>query len=131
MKTAARAEGGHRKSKGHGGYVGGRVGGRNGRRCAQRGGRGLTSFCGEMIILSMPFGPRLVRTASATARAAVMFDWRTDLPRVFCSLFSLDAMSKACSGLLSVAAGEVGGGLGVAANDAVITGPTRLSSLKS
>lgn len=41
--------------------------------------RGLT-------ILSIPFGPKLVRTASAMARAAVMLLWRTVRPRVFCSL---------------------------------------------
>lgn len=39
-----------------------------------------------LTILSMPFGPRLVRTASAIARAAVMLLCRTVLPRVFCSL---------------------------------------------
>eukprot|EP01052_Picozoa_sp_SAG31_P008674 SAG31_NODE_441_length_15661_cov_17.905423_17_plen_136_part_00 len=57
----------------------------------------------KVTVLTMPFGPRLVRTASAIARAAVMFDWRTDLPRVFCSLDSLDAMA-------SGAGGEGGGG---------------------
>ena len=50
---------------------------------------------GGRTILSMPFGPRLVRTASAMARAAVMLLCLTVLPRVFCSLLSLDTAASA------------------------------------
>ena len=50
---------------------------------------------GRRTILSMPFGPRLVRTASAMARAAVMLLCLTVLPRVFCSLLSLDTAASA------------------------------------
>ena len=50
---------------------------------------------GGRTILSMPFGPRLVRTASAIARAAVMLLCLTVLPRVFCSLLSLDTAASA------------------------------------
>ena len=51
--------------------------------------------CPARTILSMPFGPRLVRTASAMARAAVMLLCLTVLPRVFCSLLSLDTAASA------------------------------------
>ena len=55
----------------------------------------LCKRSGRRTILSMPFGPRLVRTASAMARAAVMLLCLTVLPRVFCSLLSLDTAASA------------------------------------
>lgn len=49
----------------------------------------ITSPLAEDNILSMPRGPRLVRTASATALAATMFAWRISSLRFVSTYFSV------------------------------------------
>eukprot|EP01045_Picozoa_sp_COSAG04_P027806 COSAG04_NODE_4148_length_2268_cov_2.035912_5_plen_146_part_01 len=117
------------------------------RGCYKAAGRSAALQCPARTILSMPFGPRLVRTASAMARAAVMLLCLTVLPRVFCSLLSLDtaasAMRESAEGvddraerselqpllLRARAAGGFGGGAAVGLGDALPRAPPPLCGL--
>lgn len=64
----------------------------------------------EVIILSIPFGPKLVRIQSATALAAMMFDERTSFcfsfPENFCSLKPLEAAAANEAGAAVAIVGE-------------------------